>query len=86
MRTETEQAIDVIARRVVHLLLTAPVGGSEDIALWEDYPEIGEHDWDRVIDRAKVLAPPNPDADEYTAAYAHLSARVDAEYEGEATL
>lgn len=64
------QPIGVIARSVVHSLLTA--ADSNDIALWEDYPEIGENDWDEVIAAARALAPAAPSEDEYRTAYAVL--------------
>ncbi len=42
---------------------------------WENYPDIGENDWDAVITKAADLAP-LPDADEYRQAYDLLSARA----------
>lgn len=64
------QSIGVVARSIVHSLLTE--ADSDDIALWEDYPEIGENDWDEVIAAARSLAPAPPSDEEYRAAYAAL--------------
>lgn len=65
------QPIGVVARSVVHDLLTN--ADSDDIALWEDYSEIGENDWDEVIAAARALAPAAPTDAEYRAAYAALN-------------
>jgi len=73
MDVTPEQAIDIIARTA----LAADSSSVEDA--WENYPEIGEEDWEWVIQRAEELRV-YPSDDEYREAYALLSAR--AEHEG----
>ena len=48
-----DTAVDIVARHV----LFSGVGNM----CWEDYPEIGESDWDNVQARAKQIASP-PDS------------------------
>jgi hypothetical protein len=76
------EAIDIVARNVVHNILV-----HDDNVLdeeWGDnYPEIGEHDWDRIkqrvreIGRNPLINPYNEET--YAAAYEFLDARADAE-------
>lgn len=44
---------------------------------WEDYPDIGEHDWFAILDILNAKAPDVP-APSFQAAYALLSARAEA--------
>jgi len=47
---------------------------------WELYPEVGEYDWDVVLDQvAATIAALDPSKDTFDAAYGHLGARADAE-------
>lgn len=64
-------AVDTVARRAV-----SRATGSDTIE-WEDFPEIGEHDWERVLDRVSDLADAldPPDA-EYDTAYLLLQQRA----------
>ena len=62
------EAVDVVARWALSLS-------------WEDFPEIGEHDWDAIAARAAAIVD-CPSVDEYEAAYEFLAARADG---GEAT-
>lgn len=43
-----EQAIVIVAQHAI-------ADAAEDIS-WEDYPEIGENDWARVVDEVRSLA------------------------------
>lgn len=61
----TDEAIDIVARHVLACMAAEGVD-------WEDYPEIGEYDWERVADRIDVIAP-FPDAEQSERAYAHLT-------------
>lgn len=62
-------AIRVIAQHVL-----AVAARDEDVIDWGLYPEVGQADWDRVIDRLDDIAP-YPLADDYEQAYALLKAR-----------
>ncbi|GEA79956.1 hypothetical protein [Cellulomonas uda] len=68
----TTEAIDTIARHVV-----ATHGPLETGSAWEDYPEIGEHDWSRVCAAAAAVREDLwPEHDRYDAAYGLLAARA----------
>jgi len=69
--TDTK-AIDIIAR---HALANA-VFDIEDS--WENYPDIGERDWEWIVHEAGQLLP-YPDKAKYDEAYALLSARANVE-------
>ena len=43
---------------------------------WEDFPEIGEHDWEAVCDLMERLTP-RPDHQEFADAYHLLEARAE---------
>lgn len=47
-----EEAIDVIAW---HVLGQAVIRGAAD-SEWEDYPDIGEHDWEKIAAKVDHLA------------------------------
>lgn len=66
-----EEAINVIAR----VILGKAVADARDDG-WQDYPELGEYDWDRVVERAKEIAA-DPSFDEFEAAYDFLTNRGD---------
>ena len=63
-----EIATIVVARQVLQFGL--------DQVEWEDFPDIGEHDWERVMARAKDLAEA-PERDEFDRAYALLKERAE---------
>lgn len=65
------EAVDVVARWAIDLLLN-------DSLNWEDFPDIGEHDFEVVRKRAEVIAD-CPSLDEYRAAYEYLASRADGE-------
>lgn len=44
-----DEAVEVIAR---HILAQAAAEAD-----WEDYPEIGQHDWDAIVRKVDQLAP-----------------------------
>lgn len=63
-------AIDTVARQLIYK--TASDGD------WEDFPEIGEYDWDAVSRRAQELLDSIRHSTEaFNAAYALLEARAD---------
>lgn len=72
---ETRHAMDVIIRSILRRLTDDPDQVGE---MWEDYPEIGEHDWieicAQVADRSKTFTN-SPEV--YKAAYAHLASRAE---------
>lgn len=67
-----DEAIDVVAKSFIESCLDPEFRAIG----WEDYPEIGEHDWDRVIDRLADLTP-KVDLEELGAALLLLGARAD---------
>lgn len=67
-------ALDIVAERVAAHLADPELLGD----LWGDeYPEIGEHDWDRICERVRGLIPAGPSADAYAAAYEYLESRAE---------
>lgn len=72
---ETRHAMDVIIRAVIARLIDEPDTVGE---MWEDFPEIGEHDWieicEQVAERAKSFIN-SPEV--FKAAYEHLASRAD---------
>lgn len=62
MATLSEQARAVVA---LHLAVEAINGGP---VLWENYPDIGENDWDLIVAEVLLIAarsrPPQADVDE----------------------
>ena len=71
----TDDAIDVVASAVMANIVEAEMGES-----WELYPEIGEHDWlavqERAVARAKQI---HPGSEQFRAAYEHLEGRAETE-------
>ena len=68
----TEEAIEVVAQHVAAYL-------AEDACdNWGCYPEIGEADWDAVIERLDVLVK-FPPVDEYDEAYQILAYRANSD-------
>lgn len=66
-----EQAIDLVALDVI-------AGGACDRVAegWENYPDLGEHDWQRVAEAVERLAP-DPDPTLLDEAYALLEGRAE---------
>lgn len=65
------EAVDIMARSILALLVKSP-----DLTLgWEDFPEIGEHDWDAIEARMLQLAP-EPKNEVYQAAFDFLAGRA----------
>lgn len=62
------QAVDIIARRMV---VAAAIS-----AEWEDYPDIGDADFDVIVYRAEMMVS-DPTGEEYTAAYRYFAARAE---------
>ena len=65
-------AITVVAREAIHHA-SSPHGGPIE---WEDWPDIGEDDWNAILTEAARLAA-SPDPDEFAAAYELLKMRAD---------
>ena len=65
-------AIETIARDV---LAKGTRGGWLDDE-WENYPEIGEHDWKAVVETAQRIAG-QVDPEQYAAAYEFLAERAE---------
>lgn len=74
-----DDAIDTVARYVVARSYGGPAATVVEID-WSDYPEIGEHDWLAVLDRAnKLITNMRPDEETYQQAYRLLADRADEE-------
>jgi hypothetical protein len=65
------RAIEIVARQVIHNA-TSDWGRCD----WEDYPEIGEDDWFKILKEIADLAP-HVARDEFAAAYDLLKARAE---------
>lgn len=68
-----EEAIEVVAREVVFRALVL-----EEAYEWEDFPEIGQHDWDRVVIEIGQLAREVQDGGRFDEAYKLLAERAEA--------
>lgn len=66
-----DEAITIVARAAIAAIVAS--ASVEDS--WESFPEIGEDDWEAVVQRAEELTVPT--AAEYEEAYALLSARAE---------
>ena len=71
-REHVQAAIQTIARHLAHRRMLDSEAVSE---FWEDYPEVGEHDWTEVVRAAMGVVPPVPRA-EYVAAMKLLMDRA----------
>lgn len=69
---EVQAAIETIARDLAHRRMLDSEAVSD---FWEDYPEIGEHDWTEVARAAMGIVPAVPRA-EYVAAMKILMDRT----------
>lgn len=67
-----EIAVDIVARHVIARMTDMYEQGEQ----WENYPEVGQFDWERVENRVGQLTQ-YPDENDYKAAYAFLVARAD---------
>lgn len=65
-------AIDIVGQRLAYEILR------DAEPLWEDYPDIGEHDWERVVERATSYVEA-PNGAVLAKARAELRARSDDE-------
>lgn len=74
MSMPVEEAIRILANNLVASALTADVVHKTD---WEDYPEVGEHDWAKVVERAEaVVAGIRPTPEALEVAYDVLAGRA----------
>ena len=69
---KADRAITTVAEHVIHAA-TMDGGGPPE---WENYPEIGENDWDLILARVDRMSEP-PDPGKFDAAYALLTGRAD---------
>lgn len=68
------QPIQLVARYIVYAWLT----DSDREPAWEDYPEVGERDWERVVEEVKALGRSvDPGLDEFKKAYRQLADRAE---------
>lgn len=65
-----DMAIEVVAQ---HLLASFVDEAGEK---WENYPEVGEQDFERIVETVKEWAP-SPGSDQYKWAYARLEERAE---------
>lgn len=73
---EVRAAIETVARQIARDRLTSDADlGFID---WGDYPEIGEYDWEAVIEEVCGIVP-EVNRDAYQEAYDLLAARADKE-------
>lgn len=71
------EAIEIVARDVIQ---DAVEFGSIDDK-WEDYPDLGKWDWERVVHEARRMAKSSYSDSQFDEAYALLSARVNEDAE-----
>lgn len=45
-------------RLALHIVSTEVIARGVEKIDWEDFPDIGENDWTRILARAEILAPP----------------------------
>lgn len=64
-------AIDVVARMIAWRI------SDPERALWEEYPDIGEHDWERIMKVVENLIGEPPDLAEFKDSIEYLSQRAD---------
>ena len=65
------EAVQTVAKDAIHLLVRR---GLEDA--WEDYPEVGQHDWER-IEKQIAQWVSAPDSEALTAAMEYLEGRAE---------
>ena len=63
-----EEALDIIALNIASQALA-------EAGAWEDYPEIGQFDWDKICDRVSALAYP-PSHSDFQMAYNLTASRA----------
>lgn len=66
-----QDCIDIVAKQIAWKLF------DPERALWEDYPEIGEFDWYRIVSAVEKLSPIPPDLTEYLDAHNFLAWRAE---------
>lgn len=70
-----EEARELVAR---HIVSTAVQDSLGSLIRWEDFPDIGEHDWLAVNARAcELVAPMTATEETFKAAYAVLAERAE---------
>jgi hypothetical protein len=68
------EAIDTLARQCVADVIESNTDATE--LGWESYPEVGEQDWEAIVDRVRQVAKSiQPSIFQRNAAYEFLSAR-----------
>jgi hypothetical protein len=72
----TEEARELIARHLVSAAVHNAMLHS--LVTWEDFPDIGEHDWLALIARVnELVAPMAANEETFTAAYTALANRAE---------
>lgn len=75
--TSTELAIRDVARHAIAAAVRA------NPPEWQDYPDIGENDWQAVLAEVeRRVGQLEPQGEKYGCAYRHLAARADMSREG----
>lgn len=69
--SEVRAAIEVVAAAVAQAAVEDAIGD-----MWEQYPDIGEHDWTRVADEATAMAGSFTQPERFQAAYDLLAERA----------
>ena len=65
-RMTNDEALEIVAQAALRYV-------AEDLGdKWDEFPEVGEYDWDRICARACQLAP-DPGLEEFRTAYSVLS-------------
>lgn len=73
---DVSAAVDVVARFIVARSYSSPAASVHDVD-WGDFPDIDEHDWAAVTERATEIAVGlMPAPSEYATAYGVLSDRA----------
>lgn len=79
MADELSRHLEVLARWAVRWAFES---WADDA--WEGhFPEVGQYDFERIIDHAKALLPPDVTIQEFGESYAFFEARANAEPDGE---
>lgn len=66
-QTPHDESIDLMARYILWRLVDI------ERVKWEDYPELGEYDFERILERVEDLSPECPDLHDRQEAYEYLS-------------
>jgi hypothetical protein len=68
-----DESIDLMAQYILWQLVDI------ERVQWEDYPELGQYDFERILERVEEIMPKCPDLHDRRDAYEHLSHLADVE-------